>query len=141
MTGEQLFKALCTSMLSGEEAPDFKSKQMQKFWQKYQQNLPGIFGAGKPWTEVTVLPGNTRQVLMLRNGVRIRDLIAYPMGLLGRLKGTPEEKLEELFLAILTRFPFEEEKTRYLGKSPLDRSTWEDIAWTLLNSTEFSLRH
>jgi hypothetical protein len=117
---------------------------MRKFWERFRRNLPSIFGAGQPWTEVTVLPGNTRQVLMLRNGKLVRDLLAYKKGLLSRLEGDAEEKLEELFLALLTRFPSPEEADRYLGGAEAkkwDRSVWENIAWTLVNSTEFSIRH
>lgn len=147
MTGEQLFKAITTATLSSDNPPDFESRKMRLLWGKYLKNLPGIFGAGKPWTEVTVLPANTRQVLLLRNGTLVRDLVSSSKGLLGRIRGSkslPEEKLEEIFLAILTRFPTEDEIDRYLWfveDAESERSAWEDVSWTLLNSAEFSLRH
>jgi hypothetical protein len=69
----------------------------------------------------------------------------------------PEEILEELYLAVLSRFPTEDEIQRAekygqiaaagkAGKPGSSRAVkrredWVDITWALINSTEFLYRH
>lgn len=60
----------------------------------------------------------------------------------------PEDRVERLFLSILSRPPRPEERARYLaylrkrsGLTPLEREACKDIAWALLNSTEFRFNH
>jgi len=66
---------------------------------------------------------------------------------LGRLieAGTPEPAiLDELYLAALSRPPNEEEAQvhlSYVSRSDDRRKAWEDVAWAIVNSKEFLLRH
>jgi hypothetical protein len=61
----------------------------------------------------------------------------------------PPEVTEELYLTILSRFPTPEELklVEEYGKPPgrsragKRREDWVDIAWALVNSTEFLYRH
>jgi hypothetical protein len=63
----------------------------------------------------------------------------------------PREIIDELYLSILSRFPAEEEaksaesysslKTAPRPGAPKRREDWVDIAWSLINSTEFRYRH
>ena len=57
----------------------------------------------------------------------------------------PEETAEELYLTILSRRPTEDEIKNVLayGVAPgrLNRTNWIDVAWSLINSTEFLYRH
>lgn len=58
---------------------------------------------------------------------------------------SPEERVEELYLHILSRFPTDEEKdviSEYRKTSGLkDNEVAFDLAWSLINSKEFMLRH
>lgn len=60
-------------------------------------------------------------------------------------KNPPREILSSLYLAILSRYPTEEE-FRVMGKytqssSSKDREAMVDLAWALINSSEFLCRH
>ena len=60
-------------------------------------------------------------------------------------KTNPKEILEELYLAILSRFPTPEEsvKVEAYAKSGVmnKREAWVDLVWALINSDEFLYRH
>jgi hypothetical protein len=54
----------------------------------------------------------------------------------------PEEVIEELYLATLSRRPSETEVTRlmlHIKKAEAPRLAYNDILWALLNSSEFAL--
>lgn len=115
-------------------------------WDRFAHQLRLIYGPGVPFNEMTPLPGNTRQALMLRNS----DLVA------GLIRGSPmlreaassggsvEERIERVFLAALTRRPEPSELERWKGhlaRSGADIRGFEDLLWTLINTSEFSTRH
>ena len=60
---------------------------------------------------------------------------------------TPAQRIEALFLATLSRFPSEAEKSRFLAylqdhaASDLPARPLADLFWTLLNTTEFLSNH
>ena len=60
---------------------------------------------------------------------------------------TPEQRVEALFLATLSRFPSEAEKSRFLDHlkdheaSDVPARPLADLFWTLLNTTEFLSNH
>jgi hypothetical protein len=144
LTGEQLFKALVTAAYTPETMVDFSNKDVLRGWAGFRDQLRPVFGADNNWTEVTPLPGNTRQVLLLRNGPTVDGALKSGEGLMGRLQGTTEQKIETIFLAVLTRPPTEDETKRYAAyvkERGDDRDAYEDAIWTLLNSAEFILRH
>jgi hypothetical protein len=68
-------------------------------------------------------------------------------GLLGRLGTpgrTPEEVAADLFLAILSRRPTEDEQAQfksYLGRAGSARDACRELAWVLMMTSEFSLNH
>ncbi len=73
----------------------------------------------------------------LQNGPRLRELLASG--------GSTEEVAERLYLTILSRFPtegdiqaVEEHAKTGVAKG---RDVWIDLAWALINSPEFLLRH
>jgi hypothetical protein len=83
--------------------------------------------------------------LQLISGPKINELLTEPDNRLGRLLSsgvTPDEALEELYWASLSRPPTEEERSA--ARARLDtgdlRSGLEDVAWAVLNSKEFLLR-
>ena len=79
--------------------------------------------------------GNTVQP-RLRAGGRLQKLVAS--------SETPESALEELFILALSRKPTSEEITglrSLIGSDTKDVAVYEDIFWSLLNSTEFAFNH
>jgi hypothetical protein len=57
---------------------------------------------------------------------------------------TPKEIIEQLFIRSLCRRPTTIEKSamrELVGDAVKDRLVYEDIFWSLLNSTEFAFHH
>jgi hypothetical protein len=86
------------------------------------------------------------QTLHLAVGDTLRTRLAAG----GRLKAivdaskTPEAALEKLFVLALSRKPTSEETSELralIGDGAQDVSLYEDIFWSLLNSTEFAFNH
>jgi hypothetical protein len=101
-----------------------------------------LFPADVVWCEVTPLPGNMRQALLLRNNSGIQGQISGG-GVLSSLRGgSTAEKVTEMFLAVLSRKPHPGELERFVkyvdGHSG---QGMEDAFWTLMNTTEFLTRH
>jgi hypothetical protein len=79
--------------------------------------------------------GNTVQP-RLRAGGRLQQLVESSQ--------TPESALEELFILTLSRKPTSEESSELrvlIGSAAKDVAVYEDIFWSLLNSTEFAFNH
>jgi hypothetical protein len=72
----------------------------------------------------------------LQKGPRLAAMVA---------EGTPKEITERLYLTILSRFPTEADlqAAEEYAKSGAakGRDMWIDLAWALINSPEFLLRH
>jgi hypothetical protein len=89
------------------------------------------------------------QAFQLINGQAVRRALEADDNRIGRLlqAGTQEaEIVDELFLAILSRPPSAAERDGFLAhvaRADVDgrRKAWEDVAWALINSKEFLLRH
>jgi hypothetical protein len=87
------------------------------------------------------------QAFQMINGVDVRGKLETSRNRIGKLidqKLDDEAILSELYLAAVCRQPTEAERKAILTrmKYVADRSSgWEDVAWALLNSKEFLLRH
>lgn len=97
------------------------------------------------------------QWLHLLNSSQIQKKLDSGPGLKELLsaKGTPEEKVEDLYLTILSRRPTAAEKEQALSygeprgglnkagkpRTAKRHEDWIDIAWSLINSSEFLFRH
>jgi hypothetical protein len=89
------------------------------------------------------------QAFQLINGPTVRLSLEDDENRIGRLlkAGTPEpEIIEELSMAILSRPPTVAERDAFLvhvarAGAEGRRKAWEDVAWALINSKEFLLRH
>jgi hypothetical protein len=96
-------------------------------------------------TESTTLA----QAFQMINGAPVSRKLESTGNRIGKLldrKATDEAILAELYLAALCREPTAAERQAILShvktKSATDRSNaWEDVAWALINSKEFLLRH
>jgi hypothetical protein len=134
LNGEQLIHSLQVAT---------KGRPERNFAQVMQM-VASLFPAGAVWCETTALPGNARQALLLRNNSEIMGWITGG-GVLAKIKGgggTIEEKIDEMFLAALTRRATDSEKKRYRGFIESHPAQgFEDAYWTILNTAEFVTRH
>jgi hypothetical protein len=133
LNGEQLMNALRVAT-GGRPVKDTSAAL---------QMVGGLFPAGAVWCETTPLPGNARQALLLRNNTEILGWIGGSV--LAGIKsgqGSIEEKVDEMFLAALSRKPEESERTRYAAFLKVHPGQgFEDAYWSMINSSEFVTRH
>jgi hypothetical protein len=87
------------------------------------------------------------QAFQMINGEAVRRKLEDRDNRIGKLtaaKADDDRILEELYLAALSREPSPAERSRaieHLNRKGDRRAAWEDLAWALLNSKEFLLRH
>jgi len=86
------------------------------------------------------------QALHLMNSTKITEKVHHRHGRARRLAESdknPDEIIEELFLATLSRYPTKRERklTRQTFAETDRRTATEDILWALLNSREFISNH
>ncbi len=87
------------------------------------------------------------QAFQLINGPSVRDKLEAEDNRIGRLlaaKAGNDAILDELTLAALGREPTASERAGFLqhvAKAKNQREAWEDVAWAIVNSKEFLLRH
>ncbi|HXX94775.1 MAG TPA: DUF1553 domain-containing protein, partial [Planctomycetota bacterium] len=85
-------------------------------------------------------------LLMMNSPVVTRGTIARTGGGLGRLLASRpglEERIRAIFLLALTRLPTEGEVARWSGvlRASTGDAGYEDLFWTLLNTSEFLFNH
>jgi hypothetical protein len=152
LPAEVLLDAVGSALAQGERFPD--SPRATRAVQLPGARMGGDFLKvfGKPdrlltceceRSEATTLA----QAFQLINGGAVRSRLEASDNRIGRLlqDGTSDDKiLEEIYLAGLSRYPTDGERTlatAHLSKAADRRKGWEDIAWAVLNSKEFLLRH
>ncbi len=97
--------------------------------------------------EETKYTGSVRLALKLMNSNDLQGLVKAEFGRLAdilRKDESPEGRLDEVFLTILSRPPTPPEKARYLAYIQRKKGTknaYEDIYWVLINSTELIFNH
>lgn len=92
--------------------------------------------------------GTVPQTLNLFNGKFINEAIGAKKGtmmyrILRNSKG-PKQVIEQLFLAVLSRYPTKTESRlfrKYLRGKGASVETCEDIMWALINSSDFVMNH
>ena len=90
---------------------------------------------------------NLSQALHQLAGTTYTEKLSGEGGRLDRLLGSgasDERIIEELYLAALTRFPSEEERsglTAAIGGRASRREAFEDLLWGIVNSNEFAYNH
>ena len=146
LTAEQLFMSVYMATRGGETAPDRSAAPMPAWWAWYSTQMTLVYGPGTGWTEVTPLPGNSRQMLMVRNGEIFQQMIRNPGGTVtaaSQVSGPPTQKVEFMFLSVLGRKPVGQEVSRWAEwiERKKGEAGLQDMMWTLINSTEFLTRH
>jgi hypothetical protein len=86
------------------------------------------------------------QALHLVNSTALNDKIAAKKGRLSQLLKQTDDAavVEELYLAALSRLPTNEERSainELMRENPVREEGFEDLLWTLLNSSEFVFNH
>ncbi|HKR56913.1 MAG TPA: DUF1553 domain-containing protein, partial [Gemmatimonadales bacterium] len=146
LTTEQLFFSIYMATRGGDAVPERTQAPMPAWWGWYSGQMNLVFGPGVGWTEVTPLPGNARQMLLVRNGEIIQQMIRNPGGtvsLASQLQGSTADKVEFAFISVYGRKPVGQEVARWaawLDQKPGEPGL-QDLIWTLINSTEFLTRH
>ena len=88
-----------------------------------------------------------RLALKLMNSNDLQGLVKAEWGRLADIlkkEETPEGRLDEIFLTLLSRPPTVPERERYLDylqRKKGAKDAYEDIYWVLLNSTELIFNH
>jgi hypothetical protein len=91
--------------------------------------------------------GSVRLALKLMNSNDLQGLVKAEWGRLADIlkkESSPEGRLEEIFLTILSRPPKAEERERYLAylkRKSGSKNAYEDVYWVLINSTELIFNH
>ncbi|HTF57469.1 MAG TPA: DUF1553 domain-containing protein, partial [Planctomycetota bacterium] len=146
LTVGQLFLSIAVATRGGDPAPDRTQAPFNGWWGWYAGQMSLVFGPSVGWTEVTPLPENARQMLMIRNGEIIQQMIRNPGGtaaLAAKLEGSPADKVEFVFLSVYGRKPQGQETARWAAwlEEKKGEPGLTDLVWTLINSTEFLTRH
>lgn len=84
------------------------------------------------------------QTLHMAVGDTVRQRLGTEVKCLLDLRKSPQEIIEVLFVKTLCRRPTDEEKkdlVELLGDSVSEPAVYEDVFWSLLNSTEFAFNH
>jgi hypothetical protein len=87
------------------------------------------------------------QAFQMINGEKVRRKLGSADGRIARRlagRAEPVAILDELYLAALCRWPSPREREAMLGHvggAPNPAAGWQDVAWAVLNSKEFLLRH
>jgi hypothetical protein len=120
---------------------DSRGGSSREFFHNFGQATRETVAAAETKREPTLA-----QALHLIAGDTVRDRLAAGgvVKTLVETKSTPEDVIEELFIRTLARKPDGEEMAAMLdlvGDKPKDPATYEDIFWSLLNSTEFLFNH
>jgi len=98
-------------------------------------------------TDVVDFQGTVPQALMLLNGEMVqRGLVDrdHRLDLVFRTESDPSRRLELIFLSALARPPTGRERQRFTAHIAAlhgERAAYEDVFWTLLNSSEFLFSH
>jgi hypothetical protein len=97
--------------------------------------------------EETRYTGSVRLALKLMNSNDLQGLIKAEWGRMADIlkrEESPEGRLNEIFLTLVSRPPNAAEKARYLAyiqKKKGAKNAYEDIYWVLVNSTELIFNH
>jgi Protein of unknown function (DUF1549)/Protein of unknown function (DUF1553) len=121
----------------GTEGPQFGDS----FFATFGRSSRGTVCACETKREPTL-----SQTLHMAVGDTVRDRLAAAgeVKKLVESKSTPEQIIEELFIRVLGRRPTSDESQdmrALVGDAVKDQGVYEDIFWSLLNSTEFAFNH
>lgn len=147
LSPEQLFYAFM--QVSGVE-DIIKKRARGQYAQAKERMIQGIafLFENDEMEETTDFEGTISQALLLMNGQLTTEgtRVSAENRLSGIIKKTknPGERIEWIFLTVLSRPPSDAEKARYLEYVKVSKgadAAYQDLYWVLLNSTEFIFNH
>jgi hypothetical protein len=140
LTAEQLTASLLDALgvIDGEGVAKNKADLLRQFRLRF---------GDEDMADRGTFQGTIPQALMIMNG-------NLPNGEIGRSNNrldkilkqfaAPEERLERIFLAVLSRLPAPREREKflpYVRSAGAKKDPYEDVFWVLLNSSEFLFNH
>lgn len=142
LRADQLLNAV-VKVLGVDEGPRHSTGPIQRGRRTPREQVEALFGFD-PSTPQDELLGNVPQALFLMNLPQISNALkAEGNTRLGQILAnnkSDKAAISELYLAFLARDPSDKELTiavDYLAKVGDRREAFEDLAWSLLNSSEF----
>lgn len=125
-------------------------RQLERVKRDYLEKFLFLLDNGE-MEEIEAFSGTVPQALMMINGDMVNDSASHEehgsfVNYVLQKWRDPTERLEYIYLSVLSRLPTAKEKTyfqRYLDRSLYRNKNlaYEDLYWVLLNSAEFSLNH
>ncbi|HLQ44991.1 MAG TPA: DUF1553 domain-containing protein, partial [Planctomycetaceae bacterium] len=142
LRADQILNAV-VKILGVEEGPRHTEGPAQRFRRTPREQVEMLFGFD-PSIPQDELLGNVPQALFLMNMPAISNALrAEGNTRLGQIltnNKSDDDAIRELYLAFFARDPSDKEltiATEYLQKIGNRREAFEDLAWSLLNSSEF----
>lgn len=144
MIPEQLYDSL--NLVTGSATPSREEARRQQQQKGRGQGGPRdafvtFFLAGGEEASTTEYEAGIPQALRLMNNNRLAGNPAVARNIAGA-SSKPEQAIENLYLATLSRRPTSEETTRltgYIAQASTPAEAYADILWALLNSSEFTM--
>ena len=93
--------------------------------------------------QVEVFSGTIPQALLMMNSAFVNKTIEMELGRVGKILkdySNPKARIQRIFLHVVARLPSKNELKdyiKYVRKQRNSRRSYEDIAWVLINSSEF----
>ena len=147
MTPEQMYAAM-TRALNGDEGAAADPKVAEKTANAKDQLLQQFrkYFGDEENIDIGTFNGTIQQALLLMNGGTVNQAIVGKSGRLGSIlasKSSPGDRLDLMVLSVLSRLPTDRERATYLPHlaATQKREPYEDVYWTLLNSSEFLFNH
>jgi hypothetical protein len=153
MDAEVLLDAVCQTTGVSEKFPGVPagSRAVQLWDSRVSHYFLKLFGRPIRTTACSCersVDANVGQVLHLLNSPELQAKLEHRGGRLARLIESHSQTnalVDELYLTFLTRYPTADEKKAaavYLDRDPAQRrQAVQDLAWSLMNTLEFSFNH
>ena len=149
LTPEQLYDSLARVLVGRSPAQVPGTQAVSRLFDPGRQAF--VAKMLSPSSSPLSFESGVPQALTLMNGSEIREATALEQsGLLGSI-GAPffsnDERIDVLFLSTLSRFPNDDEKSKFMAylSSAADSNepngALSDILWALLNCAEFTFNH
>ncbi|HLY10906.1 MAG TPA: DUF1549 domain-containing protein [Planctomycetota bacterium] len=139
-------KEFYRKFLENKELPEtYRNPEVFKMF--LHQFASGLLAPTGIAPEETRYTGSVRLALKLMNSNDLQGLVRAEWGRLADIlkkDPSPEGRLNEIFLTVLSRPPRPAEKERYLAylqRKNGGKAAYEDIYWVLINSTELIFNH
>ncbi len=145
MSAEQLYQSLVAAT-DAKSSGSYEEQERQR--REWLSQFVVAFGTDEG-DEATTFNGSIPQALMLFNGDLTRKATSTENGsFLDRISKqgrSPQERVNELFMAGLARRPTRNESTiaskLLVARSGDEKAMLEDMWWAILNSNEFIMQH